>query len=94
MTSEEDPKVEIDFIYSDTCPDCPPAKETLERVIKDLNDDDIIVNYLRAKDAAKKVEKYDITHIPTVIIDGEVAHVETVSDKELKENIQKKKERG
>ncbi|MEF8873481.1 MAG: thioredoxin family protein [Candidatus Thermoplasmatota archaeon] len=90
MTSEENPRVEIDFIYSDTCPDCPPAREALERVIDDFNDD-VNVNYLRAKDVPEKVDEHDITHIPTVIIDGEVAHVETVDEKELEEKIQKRK---
>ncbi|MFP3871354.1 MAG: thioredoxin family protein [Candidatus Natronoplasma sp.] len=89
MTSDEDPKVEIDFIYSDTCPDCPPARQTLERVTKDF--ENVEVNYLRAKEALEKVDEHDITHIPTIIIDGEVAHVETVNDKELKENIEKSK---
>ncbi len=81
--------VNIDFIYSDTCPDCPPAKKTVERVVKEF--EDVEVNYLRAKDVPEKLDEYDITHIPTIIIDGEVSHVEVVNDKELKEKIQEKK---
>lgn len=91
MSSKEESegaKVNIDFIYSDTCPDCPPARKTLERVVEDF--DDVTVNYQRARDVPEKVDEHDITHIPTVIIDGEVSHVETVNDKELKETLEDK----
>jgi len=84
----DEEKVTIDFIYSDTCPDCPPARKTVERVVEDF--DDVVVNYYRAKDVPEKVDEYDITHIPTVIIDGEVSYVETVNDKEFKEQLETK----
>lgn len=90
MTQDDDPKLEIEFIYSETCPDCPPAKEILEKVIEDF--EGVNVEYIKVKNASEKLKEYDITHIPTVIIDGEVAHVETVEEKELRENIERKKE--
>lgn len=81
-------KVTIDFIYSDTCPDCPPARKTVERVTEDF--DDVVVNYHRARQVPEKVDKHDVTHIPTIIIDGEVSYVETVNDKDLKEKLEDK----
>ncbi len=86
MSTEKKPKVSIDFIYSDTCPDCPPARKAVERVTKDMPS--VEVNYHRPKDVPEMVAEYDVTHVPTIIIDGEVAFVESVNDKELKERIE------
>ncbi len=88
MSTEEDENVTIDFIYSDTCPDCPPARKAVERVTEDMTS--VEVNYHRPKDVLEMVDEYNITHVPTIIIDGEVAFVETVNDKELKEKIEEK----
>ncbi len=88
MSEEKEAKVSIDFIYSDTCPDCPPAKKTVERVTEDM--DDVEVNYHRPKDVPEMVAEYGITHVPTIIINDEVSFVEQVNDKELKEIIEAK----
>ncbi len=88
MSEEKVPMVSIDFIYSDTCPDCPPAKKTVERVTEDM--EGVKVNYHRPKDVPEMVTEYDITHVPTIIIDGEISFVEKVNDKELKEIIESK----
>ncbi|MEF8832765.1 MAG: thioredoxin family protein [Candidatus Thermoplasmatota archaeon] len=88
MSEEKEPMVSIEFIYSDTCPDCPPARNTVERVTEDM--EDVKVNYHRAKDVPEMVDEYDITHVPTIIVDEEVAFVEQVKDKELKESIEEK----
>ncbi|MBS3817272.1 MAG: thioredoxin family protein [Candidatus Thermoplasmatota archaeon] len=88
MCTKEEKEVKIDFIYSDTCPDCPPARKTVERITEDF--DGVEINYFRAKDVPEKVKEYDITHVPTIIIDDEISHVETVNDKELKEELEKK----
>ncbi|MFP4001095.1 MAG: thioredoxin family protein [Candidatus Natronoplasma sp.] len=88
MSTEEKSNVSIDFIYSDTCPDCPPARKAVERVIDGM--DSVEVNYHRPKDVPEMVDEYDVTHVPTIIIDGEVEFVETVNDKELKEKLEEK----
>ncbi len=86
MSEENEQMVSIDFIYSDTCPDCPPARKAVERVTEDI--DGVKVNYHRPKDVPEMVAEYDITHVPTIIINGEVSFVEKVNDKELKEIIE------
>ncbi len=86
--STEEAKVSIEFIYSDTCPDCPPARKTVERVTEDM--EEVEVNYHRPKNVPKMVDEYDITHVPTIIIDEEVSFEENVNDKELKEKIEDK----
>lgn len=83
--SKED-KITIDFIYTDTCPDCPPAKKTVKRVTEDR--DDIEVKYHLPKDVPEMVDEYDITHVPTIIINEEVAFVEKVNDEELEEYLE------
>ncbi len=88
MSEEKEPMVSIDFIYSDTCPDCPPARKAVERVTKDM--EGVEVNYHRPKDVPEMVDEYDITHVPTIIINDEVSFVEQVNDKELKEIIEEK----
>ncbi|MBS3781060.1 MAG: thioredoxin family protein [Candidatus Thermoplasmatota archaeon] len=88
MSAEEKPQVSIDFIYSDTCPDCPPARKTVERVTEDM--EDVEVNYHKPKDVPDMVTEYGITHVPTIIIDDEVSFVEQVNDKELKDRIEEK----
>lgn len=82
MTKDQ---INIDFIYSDTCPDCPPAKRIVENVTEDK--ENVNVNYKRAKDSPKIIKKYDITHVPTIIIDGEVAFIETLTEKDLEEKL-------
>ncbi len=86
MSEEKEPIVSIDFIYSETCPDCPPAKKAVERVTEDM--DDVEVTYHRPRDVPEMVAEYEITHVPTIIINGEVSFVEKVNDKELKEIIE------
>lgn len=88
MSTEEKANVSIEFIYSDTCPDCPPARKAVERVTEDMTS--VEVNYHRPKDVPEMVDEYDVTHVPTIIIDEEVAFVENVNDKDLKEKIEEK----
>ena len=76
----------IEFIYSKTCPDCPPAKEIVERVKDDY--EDLSVEYILAKNSPEIVDKYDITHVPTIVIDGDVVFVEELDEEELKEKIE------
>ncbi|MFP4050447.1 MAG: thioredoxin family protein [Thermoplasmata archaeon] len=80
--------INIEFIYSDTCPDFPPAKRIVENVTENMGN--INVNYLRAKDSPKKIREHDITHVPTIIIDGEVAFIETITEKDLEQKLKDK----
>lgn len=86
MNKEKNNGVDIEFIYSDTCPDYPPAKEIVERVVEDY--EGVNVNYLQVKDNAEKIKKYDITHVPTIVINGEVEFVETLTVEKLKDRIE------
>ncbi len=87
MPEKDEKNIEIDFIYTDTCPDCPPAKETVKRVTEDM--DQVEVKYHLPKDVPEMVDEHDITHVPTIIINGEVAFVENIEDDELKDYIEK-----
>lgn len=88
MTSEEEKEaMKLEFIFTDTCPDSPPAKEVVERVMEDY-EDLLEVEFLRAKDNPDLVNKYDITHIPTIVIDGEVEFVESVTETKLRTKIE------
>lgn len=82
----EEGKVTIEFIFSDTCPDCPPAKELLERVVPEFQN--VEVKYLEARDSPELIEKYDITHVPTVVINEKVVFVESLTEKKLREKLQ------
>ncbi|MFW5927996.1 MAG: thioredoxin family protein [Thermoplasmatota archaeon] len=82
MTEDQ---IHIEFIYSDTCPDCPPAKRIVENVTDDM--ENIKVDYKRAKDSPGIIKKHEITHVPTIIIDGEVAFIETLTEKDLEEKL-------
>jgi len=83
---EAESKVCIEFIFSDTCPDCPPAKELVERIVPEFEDVD--VKYLEARNNPGLIEKYDITHIPTIVINEEVAFVESLTEAKLRTKIQ------
>ncbi|MFO8110102.1 MAG: thioredoxin family protein [Thermoplasmata archaeon] len=86
----DESKVTIEFIYSDTCPDCPPAKELVERIIPEFEDVDVNVDvkYLEARDSTQFIEKYDITHVPTVVINEEVVFVESLTEAKLRTKLQ------
>ncbi len=84
--NEEDGKIKMEFIYSETCPDCPPAKEAVERIKEDY--DDLEVDYIKAKDRADLISKYDITHIPTVVINENVEFVETLTEEKLRNRLE------
>jgi len=81
-------KINIEFVYSDTCPDCPPAKRIVENVTDDM--DDVKVDYLRAKDSPNMIKEHEITHVPTIIIDGEVAFIETLTENDLEKELKDK----
>lgn len=85
MTKDQ---INIEFIYSDTCPDCPPAKRIVENVTEDM--ENVKVEYLRAKDSPKIIKDHEITHVPTIIIDGEVAFIETLTEKDLEQKLNDK----
>lgn len=78
-------QINIEFIYSDTCPDFPPAKRIVENVTEDM--ENVKVEYKRAKDSPKIIKKHEITHVPTIIIDGEVEFIETLTEKDLEEKL-------
>lgn len=63
-------KPRIYLFTSATCPNCPPAKEFLERFTKGR--DDVIVEELSmmTKEGRRKAEKYDVMSVPTFIIEG------------------------
>jgi len=85
-TEDEKEKILVEVVFSDTCPDFPPVKETVDRVVPDY--DGVEVEYLLVKDNPGKISKHDITHVPTVIIDGEVAFVETLTEAKLRGKIE------
>lgn len=76
----------IEFIYSETCPDCPPAKEIVERVKDDY--DDLTVEYILAKENPGILDKYDITHVPTIVIDENVEFEEELTENDLRGKIE------
>jgi len=81
-------QINIEFIYSDTCPDCPPAKRIVENVTEDMKN--VKVEYLRAKDSPKIIKDHEITHVPTIIIDDDVAFVETLTESKLEKKLKDK----
>ncbi len=81
-------QINIEFIYSDTCPDCPPAKKIVENVTEDM--ENVKVDYKRAKNSPEMIKEHEITHVPTIIIDGEVAFIETLTEKDLEEKLNDK----
>lgn len=85
---DDEDTILIEFIYSDTCPDCPPAKEAVERVVPDY--DRVEVEYLQVKDNPGKISKHDITHVPTIVIDGDVEFVETLTEAKLRATLEEK----
>lgn len=88
MTAEEEKeKTKIEFIFTDTCPDCPPAEEVVKRVKEDY-EEQLEVEFLRAKDNPDLVSAYDITHVPTIVINGEVEFVESVTESNLRERLE------
>ncbi len=82
----EENKITIEFIFSDTCPDCPPAKELIERITPEF--EEVEVKYLEARDNPGLIEKYDITHVPTVVINEEVVFVESLTEVKLRTKLQ------
>ncbi|MGM0405654.1 MAG: thioredoxin family protein [Thermoplasmatota archaeon] len=84
--NEEDGNIKMEFIYSETCPDCPPAKEAVERIKEDYEDLD--VDYIKAKDRADIINKYDITHVPTIVINEKVEFVETLTEEKLRARLE------
>ncbi|MFO7793320.1 MAG: thioredoxin family protein [Thermoplasmata archaeon] len=84
--TEKDGKIEMEFIYSETCPDSSQAKELVERVKDDYGDLD--VNFIKAKDRADIINKYEVTHIPTIVINGEVEFVETLTEEKLRARLE------
>jgi len=84
--TEKDEKIEMEFIYSETCPDCPPAKELVKRVKEDY--DDLEIDFIKAKDRADIINKYDITHIPTIVINEEVEFVEILTEEKLRARLE------
>lgn len=85
MTEDQ---INIDFIYSDTCPDYPPAKRIVENVTEDM--ENVNIDYKRAKDSPKIIKEHEITHVPTIIIDGEVAFIESLTEKDLEQKLNDK----
>lgn len=86
MTEEKDENIEMEFIYSDTCPDCIQAKELVDRVKEDYSDLEVV--YIQAKDRADMINKYEVTHIPTIVINGEVEFVETLTEEKLRARLE------
>ncbi len=83
---DENEKILVEVVFSDTCADFPPVKKTVDRVVPDY--DKVEVEYLLVKDNPGKISKYDITHVPTVIIDGEVVFVETLTEAKLRGKLE------
>ncbi len=89
MDDVEPSTINIEFIYTDTCPDCPPARRVLERVADEY--DDIDVEYLLAEENPDKLHEHDVTHVPTIVVDGEVSFVESLTESKLKDKIDEKR---
>ncbi|MFO7992096.1 MAG: thioredoxin family protein [Thermoplasmata archaeon] len=73
--------IHIEFIYSDTCPDCPPAKEIVESVINSY--DCLKVDYMNIKDDPDLIKKYELAYTPTIVINGKKEFVEHLTEGEL-----------
>jgi thiol-disulfide isomerase/thioredoxin len=78
--------INMEFIYSEGCPDCPPAKDIVERVKEDYEQLD--VDYVEVQDEPDKIHEFDITHVPTIIINGNVEFVETLTEKRLRSRLE------
>ncbi|MEM3445590.1 MAG: glutaredoxin domain-containing protein [Thermoplasmata archaeon] len=78
----------VELFYSPTCPDCPPAKRIFRRLLAEHPE----VEYfeINVKENRKRAEELGLTHVPTIVIDGKIVFVEHVTEKEAKEEIERR----
>jgi len=77
--------MKVELFYSPTCPDCPPAKRILRKVLSDYPE----VEYAE-RNVKELTHDLGITHVPTVFFDGEIVFVEHFSEEEARAEIERR----
>lgn len=78
----------VELFYSPTCPDCPPVKKIFRKLLSEYPE----VEYfeINVKENRKRAEELGLTHVPTIVIDGEIVFVEHVTEMEARAEIEKR----
>lgn len=77
--------IDMEFIYSEGCPDCTTAKKIVENVKHDF--DNLRISYFEVQEHPEKIDEYEITHVPTIVIDKKIEFIETLTEKKLKNRL-------
>jgi len=80
--------MKIELFYTDTCPDCPPARAVVKKVLR--NYPQVVLEEINAKEQKERAKLYGLTHVPTIIMDGEVVFIEKVEEEALRKEIERR----
>ncbi|MCX8173575.1 MAG: thioredoxin family protein [Thermoplasmata archaeon] len=80
--------MKVELFYSPTCPDCPPAKRIFRKLL--AAHPEVEYAEINVKENRKRAEEIGLTHVPTILFDGEIVFVEHVTEEEALREIEKR----